>query len=424
MLVCSIPAADVVLVPRLPSAAQRDNLYFIAYATNVHAVELCEQLRSAKQAAVVLDIDNTLIDATSVSIPQADWDALEWIETTVETSSGRRIPGQFAHLPGFESDDPRQERAFIIHWKAGRIACTFKVRVRCGWGEFRQFLLRHDDRFRTFVCSKGKLEYVQLIWQGLDPGGRLIPRDAWYERITSTFPDTLARAAPKTALTALGCASITQPQEPTQLAAPVVCVDDSPEAYAPEYSNSLLYVEEFRPSDLVHADQGSVLRQVSARLDAYWSATCGEAGTFAWQAAQSFATAILGAMQRVPMESPDALAYLQVRCTKQGEALGRQITVAAVFDNNVYIADEDYSGDDAVMDEDGIAVKAPSPRSHLETVTAAMRPVVSENSFKEVQSILMPVRDDGATGAGGKADPDAMARTAEQLLNAALMMQC
>jgi hypothetical protein len=45
VLTSSIPAADVVLVPRLPGTAKTDNLYFIAYATNLRAVELCERLR-------------------------------------------------------------------------------------------------------------------------------------------------------------------------------------------------------------------------------------------------------------------------------------------------------------------------------------------------------------------------------------------
>ena len=36
-------------------------------------------------------------------------------------------------------------------------------------------------------------------------------------------------------------------------------------------------------------------------------------------------------MQRNPMESPDALVYLQMRCRKQGEALAHQFTVRGVF---------------------------------------------------------------------------------------------
>lgn len=53
---------------------------------------------------------------------------------------------------------------------------------------------------------------LQLLWEILDPEGLLIPREDWPARLTSTYPDTLTRAAPKTALTAVGCLSITQPQ--------------------------------------------------------------------------------------------------------------------------------------------------------------------------------------------------------------------
>ena len=174
VLSCRMKGTDVVLVPRKPLVAAQDSLYFIAYATNILAVELCETLRSQKQVAIVFDIDNTLVDASAVTLSEQDWESLQWIYTTVWSSSGREIPGQFAHLPGSELEDARQDRAFVIHWNLGHVACTFLVRVRRGWGYLRAFLRENLHRFSVFVCSKGKLEYVQLIWQGLDPGSRLI----------------------------------------------------------------------------------------------------------------------------------------------------------------------------------------------------------------------------------------------------------
>ena len=56
VLACSLPSADMVLVPRLPATAAQDGLYFLAYATNLRAVELCERLRQQKQVALVLDL--------------------------------------------------------------------------------------------------------------------------------------------------------------------------------------------------------------------------------------------------------------------------------------------------------------------------------------------------------------------------------
>ena len=56
VLACTLPSADMVLVPRLPETAVKDGLYFLAYATNLKAVELCESLRQAKQVALVLDL--------------------------------------------------------------------------------------------------------------------------------------------------------------------------------------------------------------------------------------------------------------------------------------------------------------------------------------------------------------------------------
>ena len=49
VLVCSVPAADIVLVPRQPSTAAKDGLYFLAFATNLSAVELCEELRAEQK---------------------------------------------------------------------------------------------------------------------------------------------------------------------------------------------------------------------------------------------------------------------------------------------------------------------------------------------------------------------------------------
>lgn len=338
VLACSLPSADMVLVPRLPTTAAQDGLYFLAYATNLRAVELCERLRQQKQVALVLDLDNTLVDAVSCSIAPNDWSLLDWRYVLVHNSYGRQIQAQYAPLPGH---DAFSDEVWVMHWKVGRIHCTFKVRIRRGWADLREFLAQNADRFAVFVCSKGKREYIQLLWLMLDPLGQLIPESDWDSRLTSTFPDTLTQAANKTALTALGCYDITKPHVPTQLAAPMMCLDDSTEAYEPEYAHSVMYVEEYRPSDLLLADNGNVLRQAFGRLEAFWTTTCASEGTFAWQAAQSFAMALMKTMQRNPMGSPDDLSYLQVRCAKQGEVLWHQFTVQEVFgEDGVFIADD------------------------------------------------------------------------------------
>jgi hypothetical protein len=53
---------------------------------------------------------------------------------------------------------------------------------------------------------------------------------------------------------------------------------------------------------------GNVLRQARGKLEAFWTATCAAEGTFAWQAAQSFAMALMKTMQaRPPVGSPPRL---------------------------------------------------------------------------------------------------------------------
>lgn len=337
VLVTSIPAADVILIPRNPDAAVRDGLFFIAYATNVKAVQLCERLRQERRVALVLDIDNTLIDSASVDTATSkEWaTTLQWIPTDVTNSSGKHILGEYALVPG---EDPTCEACYAIRWHMGTRLVLFKVRVRKGWNQLYQYLASNKSKYLVSVCSKGKAEYVQLIWTFLDPGNRLIPKNAWVTRVNSTFPDTLPRAAPKTALLALGCITPNQPVLPTQLAAPLMCLDDSSDAYSHEYLNSVMFVEEYRPSEGL-SDSGTVLVAVCSALDGFWTSACGSEGTFAWQAAQSFATAILGASQRMAMESADSLVYLQTRCRKQGELLHRQITVEAIFGHRPVIVD-------------------------------------------------------------------------------------
>ena len=324
---------DVVLVPRNPEVAAKDSLYFLVYATNVKAVELCEALRRDRQVAVVLDVDNTLIDATldEGTHDEEDEEDLKWIRTEVETSTGQKLEAKFAHVPGSEDGDATQDRVFVMAWTRSGVEWRYRVRVRRGWGLFRAYLLDNLDKYLVFLCSKGKKEYVELIWQGLDPGSRIIPRDAWHTRVSSTYPDTLVKAAHKTALIALSCSTVHDQYAETHLAAPFICIDDSPDTYEEPYRSSVLLVEEYSPSDGGPADTGSVMQCITDKLSDYWEATCGELGTFAWQAALSFSTAILGAMQRTPMESPDALSYLQDRCSKQGELLWRQITVEYVL---------------------------------------------------------------------------------------------
>ena len=111
------------------------------------------------QVALVLDLDNTLVDATACSIAPQDWGMLDWQPLEVRSSSGRAIAAQYAPLPG---EDPHSPEVFVMHWRVGRVSCTFRVRVRPGWADLRAFLADQADKYTVFVCSKGKSEYIQV----------------------------------------------------------------------------------------------------------------------------------------------------------------------------------------------------------------------------------------------------------------------
>jgi len=91
----------------------------------------------------------------------------------------------------------------------------------------------------------------------------------------------------------------------------------------------VLLVEEF--SSRRNSVGGFAMLRLIDDLNTFYEAVCGDAGTFAWMAAQSFGLAIMDAMRRTAMESPEALAYLQTRCRKQGQLLYRQLTVEYVL---------------------------------------------------------------------------------------------
>lgn len=333
VLVSRTKDVDVVLVPRRPDVAARDSLFFLVYATNVKAVNLCELLRREKKVAVVLDVDNTLVDAEPYSVEEDDDHV--WVERDVYTSHGTLVRGRIAHLSVPEDVEEtmkqhqEEDGSFLIQWSYKGMTYSFLVRIRRGWNFFKSFLIENENKFMTFLCSMGKREYIELIWHGLDPESRIIPREEWGSRISSTYPDTLEEAAKKTALIALSCSTVHDRYAETHIAAPYMCIDDSPESYEEPYMSSVLLIDEFsrRKSDT----SGTALSIMTHYMNVYWDATCGELGTFAWQAAQSFSRAILHAMQTTVMESPNALQYLQSRCSKQGELLWRQITVEYVL---------------------------------------------------------------------------------------------
>jgi len=239
---------DIVLVPRVPTVASRDRICWLVYATNLDAVELCESLRGSKRVAVVLDLDLTLVDAemcmhdvpdiaVSGSPEEDDLSLLlfgegmslkgvEWEEVEVRAWDGRVVRGRRGWPTGVIRSHPDM---FYMHYDR----YLFRVRIRKGWWELRKFLIDNKARYKPYVCSKGKREYVELIFGGLDASAALIPSEKWPTRITSTWPDTLPLAADKNALMALGCAGPGDRMAAgTHVAAPVICVDDCPQTYS------------------------------------------------------------------------------------------------------------------------------------------------------------------------------------------------
>ena len=117
---------DIVLVPRVPTVASRDSVCFLVYATNLCAVNLCESLRLEKRVAVVLDLDQTLVDAEPCAwdgdVAGLDaYDGVRWEDVEVRAGDGRVVRAKRGWPVNGEGgvdgrDVSGEGHAFYIHY--------------------------------------------------------------------------------------------------------------------------------------------------------------------------------------------------------------------------------------------------------------------------------------------------------------------
>lgn len=126
------------------------------------------------------------MDAVSCSIAPNDWSLLDWRYVLVHNSYGRQIQAQYAPLPGHDAFSggwcssvasfecwagadmglrfmaslalmlacrcAAADEVWVMHWKVGRIHCTFKVRIRRGWADLREFLAQVSYKLPASAC--------------------------------------------------------------------------------------------------------------------------------------------------------------------------------------------------------------------------------------------------------------------------------
>ncbi len=56
-----------------PPVRATDGFDFLVFATNLKAADVCDVVRHQSKVVVVLDLDNTLVDAMAVAVSQKDW---------------------------------------------------------------------------------------------------------------------------------------------------------------------------------------------------------------------------------------------------------------------------------------------------------------------------------------------------------------
>lgn len=148
---------DIVLVPRVPTVAARDGVCWLVYATNLLAVELCEELRREKRVAVVLDLDQTLVDAETCGWGGGEVvvDGVRWEEVEVRRWDGSVVRGRRG-WPMARNENGAEGEVFFVHYDK----YLFRVRVREGWWALRKYLIdnkgkymvRADERVCWMIC--------------------------------------------------------------------------------------------------------------------------------------------------------------------------------------------------------------------------------------------------------------------------------
>ncbi|PRW33197.1 Ribosome production factor 1 [Chlorella sorokiniana] len=270
---------DLVLVPR-PAAAQ-DGVAFAVFATRIDGVSFIAQTMAARQVAVVLDLDATLLESEHLPVEPAGWDKLAWEPVSLtQQPGGQHVMGRISRLP---NEPHHAETVHAATWVWKGAAHNYRVRQRLGWSHLRDVLIQEGQpggKLATYVLSLGRPLYIQTAWQILDPTGGIIARHEFGRKINSARPDGVYWCPEKTPCIGVGLRTIFD-QDFNMRLGPVWIADDLPEVYPDKYRDAIYAVDAYKPVCAQPNDydaDGSVLRSMADSLLRFWHHCYGKDG--------------------------------------------------------------------------------------------------------------------------------------------------
>ena len=217
---------------------------------------------------MILDLDHTVLHAAKqASLEEFGPLGLDWEYNAVEAKGGMVAAGH-AKLPDLPSRGAAPGGGGGGGGGGGRYLLSFGevdrylLQLRPGWEQLRAFLAQasvcvllpaclparraerapvpaqteqEPRRFSTSVCTHGRSFYMQTAWRVLDPGGALIPRQEWGQRLRCARPDTAGdlECILKTPLFGTGVAELQDPLLDVRFG-PLTIIEDNEEVRARE----------------------------------------------------------------------------------------------------------------------------------------------------------------------------------------------
>ncbi|KAI3431662.1 hypothetical protein D9Q98_004709 [Chlorella vulgaris] len=309
LVLTACPSFDLILVPR--EACFEDGVAFAAFATRTQGVNFMSSTLAARQVAVVLDLDSTLLESEQLQQEPREWHSLEWQKVGLtQEPCGSPIEGRLCPLP----DEPHHAEgvhAVVYEWQG--VAHNYRVRLRLGWSHLRELLSREagkGGKLSAYVLSLGRPPYIQTAWRLMDPDGQIIHPEEYGRKVNSARPNGVSNIHNKTPCIGTGLRDVFAADFNMRLG-PVWCVDDMPQVYSEQYRDCVYPVAPYRPVAVPprQYDDGSVLRDMSGLLEQYWEhcyGADGQGGAAAMVAAAAART--LHRCTAVPLPSTQAAA--------------------------------------------------------------------------------------------------------------------
>ncbi|PSC71393.1 Ribosome production factor 1 isoform A [Micractinium conductrix] len=220
---------DLVLLPR--AAGLVDGIFFCGFATRVEGVAFIARTIAARQVAVVLDLDSTLLESEHLPVQPADWRDLDWRAA---------VMGRISALP----DEPHHaESVHAASWVWRGCTHSYRVRQRLGWTELREML-----------AQEGR------------PGGKLAVF------VNSARPDGVSWCPEKTPCIGVGLRSVFEADFNMRLG-PLWVADDLPEVFNSKYREMVYQVSAYKPVASRPNDydaDGSVLKGMADHIQKFW----------------------------------------------------------------------------------------------------------------------------------------------------------